>query len=99
MFWYLQDNLRKLFIGGLNRSTTDDEVKEMMGQFGSMNDVVVIRDPTTQQSRGFGFVTYDTEKSTDDALQYRRENGPFTIKGKNVEVKRAIPRDVSILFS
>ena len=45
-------------------------------------------DRSTSRSRGFGFVTFDTDEAVDAVL--KTEN---SICGKWVEVKRAEPRD------
>ncbi|KAI6189233.1 RNA recognition motif domain and Nucleotide-binding, alpha-beta plait domain-containing protein [Aphelenchoides besseyi] len=89
---YIQEEpaqLRKLFIGGLNHETTDDQLKEYYSQWGNVVDCIVIRDPATKHSRGFGFVTYATIKMAEQAMDAR----PHTINGKVVDPKRAIPRE------
>lgn len=83
--------LCKLFIGGIPRSVTDEELSEYFLKFTedeSLNDCVVIKNPEGS-SRGFGFVTYNRLADTDNCLA----NGPHSIAGKEVEVKHAIPRD------
>ena len=85
------DRLKKLFVGGIPRDTSDDTLKEYFGEYGEMSDCVVIRD-SAKASRGFGYVTYVDPKSVIDVLQYKKKQ-PHTIDGKEVEVKRAIPRD------
>ena len=52
-------------------------------------DCIVIRDPITKHSRGFGFVTYATIQMAETAMNGR----PHTINGKVVDPKRAIPRE------
>ena len=52
------EQLRKLFIGGLSFETTDDSLREHFEKWGTLTDCVVMRDPQTKRSRGFGFVTY-----------------------------------------
>uniref|UniRef100_A0A1I7SSP5 RNA-binding protein n=2 Tax=Bursaphelenchus xylophilus TaxID=6326 RepID=A0A1I7SSP5_BURXY len=81
--------LRKLFIGGLNHETTDDQLRDYYSQWGTVVDCIVIRDPVTKHSRGFGFVTYSTIKMAELAMAER----PHTINGKVVDPKRAIPRE------
>lgn len=54
-----------------------------------MVDCIVIRDPATKNSRGFGFVTYATIQQTDNAMN----NRPHVLNGKTVDSKRAIPRE------
>jgi len=43
------EQYRKLFIGGLNQTTTDDSLKEFFEQWGEIVDVVVIKDPQTNK--------------------------------------------------
>jgi RNA recognition motif-containing protein len=40
----------KLFVGGLSWQTTPEKLKEYFGQFGSVTDVLVMKDPVTQVS-------------------------------------------------
>ena len=46
--------LRKLFLGRLNHSTTEDTLRSYFEQFGEILDCVVMRNPTSKMSRGFG---------------------------------------------
>ncbi|EKX50144.1 hypothetical protein GUITHDRAFT_67277, partial [Guillardia theta CCMP2712] len=49
----------KLFIGGITLDTTEMDLKSHFEQFGSLTDVVVMRDKNTGKGRGFGFVTFN----------------------------------------
>ena len=40
----------KLFVGGLSWQTTPDKLREYFGQFGTVTDVLVMKDPVTQVS-------------------------------------------------
>ena len=60
--------LRKLFIGGLSFETTDDSLREHFEKWGTLTDCVVMRDPQTKRSRGFGFVTYSCVEEVDAAM-------------------------------
>jgi RNA recognition motif-containing protein len=87
-------SLCKLFIGGIPRTITDEELAEHFLQFtedDSLNDCVVIKDEM-KNSRGFGFVTYNKLSDTDNCLA----NRPHNLGTKEVEVKHAIPRDEKI---
>lgn len=81
--------MRKMFVGGLNRDTTEDTFFGYFGQFGNMVDKVIIKDPNTKMSRGFGFVTYDKSDCVEAVFQQR----PHVMDGKTLDVKRAMPRD------
>lgn len=82
------EHLRKLFIGGLDYRTTDDSLKSHFEKWGKIVDVVVMKDPKTKRSRGFGFITYSQSFMIDDAQNAR----PHKIDGRVVEPKRAVPR-------
>lgn len=82
------EHLRKLFIGGLDYRTTDETLKAYFEKWGKVVDVVVMKDPKTKRSRGFGFITYSKPYMVDEAQQKR----PHKIDGRVVEPKRAVPR-------
>nr|CBN81136.1 RNA-binding protein Musashi homolog 1 [Dicentrarchus labrax] len=45
----------KMFIGGLSWQTTQEGLKEYFCKFGEVKECMVMRDPVTKRSRGFGF--------------------------------------------
>jgi len=81
--------MRKIFVGGLNRSTTQETFFDYFGQYGNMVDKVIMTDRDTKESRGFGFITYDNSDAVESVFQSR----PHNIDGKEVDVKRAIPKE------
>ncbi|KAL1461895.1 hypothetical protein WDU94_013758 [Cyamophila willieti] len=83
------ESLRKIFIGGLDYRTTDESLQDFFAQWGTIVDVVVMKDPVTKRSRGFGFITYSESKMVDDAMA----NRPHNIDDRVVETKRAVPRE------
>ncbi|KFM61723.1 Heterogeneous nuclear ribonucleoprotein 87F, partial [Stegodyphus mimosarum] len=85
------EQFRKLFIGGLNYKTTEETLKSHFEQWGEIVDCVVMRDPNTRRSRGFGFITYKNAYMVDDAQAAR----PHKVDGREVEPKRAVPREDS----
>ncbi|XP_052716870.1 RNA-binding protein Musashi homolog 2-like isoform X2 [Crassostrea angulata] len=78
----------KMFIGGLSWQTTVESLKDHFGRFGEIKEAMVMKDPTTKRSRGFGFVTYKDPASVDTCL----ENGPHILDNKTVDPKVAFPR-------
>ena len=58
-------SMRKLFVGGLNLRTTEETFREHFSQFGELVDCVVMTDPYTKKSRGFGFIEYSTGEEVD----------------------------------
>ncbi|XP_010557695.1 PREDICTED: heterogeneous nuclear ribonucleoprotein 1-like [Tarenaya hassleriana] len=82
---------RKIFVGGLASSVTESDFRNYFEQFGTITDVVVMYDQNTQRPRGFGFITYDSEEAVDKALLKTFHE----LNGKMVEVKRAVPKELS----
>lgn len=82
---------RKIFVGGLASTVTESDFKKYFDQFGTITDVVVMYDHNTQRPRGFGFITYDSEEAVDKVLI----KSFHELNGKMVEVKRAVPKELS----
>ncbi|KAF7803841.1 inositol transporter 4 [Senna tora] len=82
---------KKIFVGGLASSVTESDFKKYFDQFGTITDVVVMYDHNTQRPRGFGFITYDSEEAVEKVL-YKSFH---ELNGKMVEVKRAVPKELS----
>ncbi|GER44890.1 RAB GTPase homolog A5A [Striga asiatica] len=82
---------KKIFVGGLSSTVTETDFKRYFDQFGTITDVVVMYDHNTQRPRGFGFITYDSEEAVDKVLFKTFHE----LNGKMVEVKRALPKELS----
>ncbi|CAN4089980.1 unnamed protein product [Withania somnifera] len=82
---------KKIFVGGLASSVTESDFMKYFDQFGTITDIVVMCDHVTQRPRGFGFITYDSEEAVDKVL-YKTFH---ELNGKKVEVKPAVPRELS----
>ena len=47
---------KKLYVGNLAFGTTDDDLRQLFGQYGAVVSASVVTDRDTGRSRGFGFV-------------------------------------------
>lgn len=47
---------KKLYVGNLSFTSSEEEIKTMFAQFGEVTSVTIIKDRDTGRSRGFGFV-------------------------------------------
>eukprot|EP00800_Vazella_pourtalesii_P008581 TRINITY_DN22303_c0_g1_i1.p1 TRINITY_DN22303_c0_g1~~TRINITY_DN22303_c0_g1_i1.p1 ORF type:complete len:365 (-),score=73.95 TRINITY_DN22303_c0_g1_i1:228-1271(-) len=81
----------KVFVGGISIHTTDDGFRDAFAPFGDITDSIILRDPESNRSRGFGFVTFANTNSVDEVLNSR----PITIDDREVDVKRAIPKEAN----
>lgn len=82
---------KKIFVGGLPATITEDGFREYFEAYGSVTDVVVMFDQQTQRPRGFGFISFDSEDAVDRVLHKTFHD----LNGKQVEVKRALPKDAN----
>ncbi|XP_055548734.1 RNA-binding protein Musashi homolog 1 isoform X5 [Wyeomyia smithii] len=79
----------KLFVGGLSWQTSSEKLSEYFGMFGKVTDVLIMKDPITQRSRGFGFITFQEPNSVDKVLQVPIH----TLDGKKIDPKHATPKN------
>ena len=63
----------KLYVGNLSYSVTEDELRELFAQAGTVTSVAVIKDRDTGQSKGFAFVEFSTQADAQKAIN--RFNG------------------------
>ncbi|CAH8355911.1 unnamed protein product [Eruca vesicaria subsp. sativa] len=80
---------KKIFVGGIPSTVDDDEFKEFFMQFGELKEHQIMRDHATGRSRGFGFVTYESEDMVDLLLA---KGNRIELSGTQVEIKKAEPK-------
>ena len=80
---------RKLYVGGLAFSTTEDQIREEFAKFGVVKSVTVIRDRDSDRSRGFGFVEMSSDAEANEAI--KGLNGT-TLDGRQITVNYARER-------
>lgn len=81
---------KKLFIGSLSFSTTDDSLKAAFEQAGTVVSASVIMDRATGRSKGFGFVEMETDEMATAAIEMW--NGK-ELDGRAIKVSEARPRE------
>lgn len=80
----------KLYIGNLSYSTTEDEIVELLSQYGTADSVQLIKDRATGQSKGFGFVEMNDNSEADTAIKALNESN---FKGRKLKLNQAQPRE------
>ena len=61
--------MKKIYVGNLPFTATEDEIKDLFGEHGTVHSVALINDRETGRPRGFGFIEVD-----DDALSAMIQN-------------------------
>ena len=78
---------KRIYVGNLPFSATEDEVRDLFSEFGDVESVNLITDRETGRPRGFGFVEMST--GADEAIQAM--NGK-DMGGRSLNVNEARPR-------
>ncbi|KAK6362858.1 hypothetical protein TWF730_000311 [Orbilia blumenaviensis] len=81
--------MSKLFIGGLSFGTDENSLRAKFGEFGTVEDAVIVKDRDTGRSRGFGFVTFSSE---DEATAAQEAMNDQDFDGRRIRVDRAAER-------
>lgn len=82
---------KKIFVGGLPATLNEEGFRQYFESYGNVVDVVIMYDQQTNRPRGFGFVSFDSEEAVDRVLHKTFHD----LLGKQVEVKRALPKDAN----
>ena len=80
---------QKLYVGNLPFTATEQEVRELFGQHGTIVSVNLITDRETGRSKGFGFVEMETEEAAAAAIEKLNN---VELGGRNINVAEAHPR-------
>src|SRR5262245_46101837 len=79
---------KNLYVGNLPFTTTEQDLQQLFGQYGTVTKTQVIMDRETGRSRGFGFV--EMSSGADEAIQAM--NGA-EYQGRRLTVNEAKPRE------
>ncbi len=81
---------KKLYVGGLPYSTTDDQLKEAFEQAGAVSSAIIIMDKMSGRSKGFGFVEFASDDDAQKAIDMW--NGK-DFGGRSLTVNEARPME------
>lgn len=80
----------KLYVGNLSYSTTEDDLRTLFFQAGTVSSVALIKDRDSGQSKGFAFVEMSNQSEAQKAITMF--NG-FNMGDRELKVSMAKPRE------
>ncbi len=77
-----------IYVGNLSYQCSEDDLKDLFGEYGEVTSARIINDRETGRSRGFGFVEMEDEggKKAIEALDN------YDHQGRNLKVNEARPK-------
>ena len=79
----------RIYVGNLNKSTTQDEINTLFAQAGTVSTVEVIKDRSTGLSKGFAFVSMPVQAEADKAVNMFND---YALAENKLKVNIAKPR-------
>ena len=80
----------KLYVGNLSYETNENDIRSLFAQSGTVNEVILIKDRDTGSSKGFGFVTMNSQEEANKAIA--QFNGQ-SLGSRELKVNLARPRE------
>ncbi|MFM8320910.1 MAG: RNA recognition motif domain-containing protein, partial [Chloroflexota bacterium] len=80
----------KLYVGNLPFRTTEDDLRSLFSQAGTVTSVEVIKDRETGRSKGFAFVVMGSQVEMEKAIQMFNN---YQIEQRPLKVNAARPRE------
>jgi RNA recognition motif-containing protein len=79
-----------LYVGNLAYTTTEEDLKDLFAQAGTVSSVALIKDRDTGRSKGFAFVEMSTQAEAENAIS--KFNGQ-SVADRVLTVNMARPRE------
>ena len=80
----------KLYVGNLSYSTTEEDLKTLFAQAGTVSSVALIKDRDSGQSKGFAFIEMSTQVEAEKAIS--TFNG-YQMGDRELKVSLARPKE------
>ena len=81
---------KKIYVGGLPYSTSEDELRELFAAHGDVVSVQIKSDRETGRSRGFGFVEMSNDEEAQAAITALHG---YKMEGRDLTVNEAKPME------
>jgi cold-inducible RNA-binding protein len=81
--------MKNIFVGNLDFGATEDAVRAMFEQYGTVERVSIVTDRDTGRAKGFGFVEMTANAEADRAIA---ELNGRELQGRTLNVNEARPK-------
>lgn len=79
-----------IFVAKLDYNTSEDTVRGLFENYGTVNSVKIIMDKFTGRSKGYGFVEMENDDEGRNAISNLNDS---QVDGRNIVVKESQPRE------
>ena len=79
----------RIYVGNLNKSTTQDEINTLFAQAGTVTSVDLVKDKGTGMSKGFAFVSMPEQAEAEKAISMFNA---YSLADNELKVNVAKPR-------
>jgi len=80
----------KLYVGNLSYDTSEDDLRTLFSEAGTVSSVTMIKDRITGQSKGFAFVEMGSQSEAEQAIKLF---DGFNLSDRKLKVDKARPRE------
>lgn len=77
--------MKKIYVGNLSYRVTEDELHSAFAPFGAIETINLITDRYTGESKGFAFVSFESQSAAQNALSMDGKE----LKGRKLKVNMA----------
>jgi RNA recognition motif-containing protein len=90
LFFNLKRFTMNIYVGNLSWTMTDDDLKNLFTQFGTVGSAKILKDKMNGRSKGFGFVEMEDDEAAKTAISQLNES---EVMGRKLIVNESQPRE------
>ncbi len=79
-----------IYVGNLDNSVSEKDLKKVFSEFGEISSINIIKNKASGQPSGFAFIEMSDSEEAEKAIKELNES---ELKGNNIKVNQAKPRD------
>ena len=80
----------QIYIGNMSYQTTEESIRALFEEYGTVEKITLITDRETQRPKGFGFVIMDND---DEATKAIEELNQKEFEGRSLKINEAKPKE------